>query len=309
MPPRREPEALVIGEALVDVVHDGAGRVTERPGGSPANVAVGLARLGRPTALLTDLGEDAYGDRLVAHLESEGVHLLAGRRPGRRTSSATARIGSDGSASYVFDLSWDPPAPVSAGAPRVVHTGSLGAVLEPGAATVLALLDRLRPTATVSYDLNVRLAAMGTREEVRRRVEAVTARADVVKASDEDLESLFPGQDLVSSARFLLDLGPAAVIVTCGGEGARCLTGSDETSVPAVRATVADTIGAGDSFCGGVIDRLWELDLLGAGARERLRGLDAATWQDVLAHAAAVAAVTVSRPGADPPTRAELAHR
>lgn len=297
--------ALVVGEALVDVRHEG-GTVSEHAGGSPANVAVGLARLGRATALLTDLGDDRYGDLLAHHLEAEDVALLAPQRPGARTSSAIAEVGTDGSATYTFDLHWTPATPPALPDACVVHTGSLGAVLEPGADTVVALLERLAPTATVTYDLNIRLAAMGPHEEIVQRVDRVARLADVVKASDEDLDLLWPGEPLLEAAGRLLRPATSAVVVTRGAAGALCLTHDGVSSVPAPQIDVADTIGAGDSFCAALIDRLWQLGALGSSGRAVLRSLDEANWGDVLTWAATAAAVTVSRPGADPPTRAEL---
>lgn len=301
-----DPGALVIGEALVDVVHDPSGAVTEHPGGSPANVAVGLARLGRPTLLLTDIGEDRYGDLLARHLSAEHVQLMFPPRPGASTSAARATLGPDGSASYAFDLRWQPPLPLESPPARVVHTGSLGAVLAPGSSVALDLVERLAPEATITYDLNIRPALMGEAGPLWRRVERVVDLADVVKASDEDLAHLMPDESALDAARRLLDHGPAAVIVTRGGAGSVCVTRKGLAEVRAPRVTVADTIGAGDSFCSAVIDRLWSLGVLGADRRHELRSMDVLAWTDVLTHAAAVAAITVSRPGADPPTRADL---
>ncbi|GAB7006382.1 carbohydrate kinase [Nocardioides sp. AN3] len=301
--------ALVIGEALVDIVHDRSGAVSEHAGGSPANVAVGLARLGRPTSLLTDIGDDRYGDLVARHLRTEHVDLMFPQRPGTPTSTATATIGSDGSASYSFDLRWQPALPLETPHACVVHTGSLGAVLAPGASVVLDVLERLSPTATISYDLNIRPAVMGSSRTLWERVERVIDLADVVKASDEDLAHLMPDVSVTDAARRLLDRGPAAVIVTRGGAGAVCITRDGLATVPAPRVAVADTIGAGDSFCAGVIDRLWTLGVLGSDGRDGLRSMDAVRWTDVLTYAATVAAIAVSRPGANPPTRAELQER
>ena len=298
--------ALVIGEALVDVVNDGSGVVAKHPGGSPANVAVGLARLGRPTTLLTDIGDDRHGDILARHLHRERVELLNPQRRGMRTSSASVQIGADRSATYAFDLTWAPERPARTHRPRLVHTGSLGAVLAPGAAVVVDLLRELTASATVSYDLNIRPAAMGSPVDLWDRVASVVALADIVKASDEDLDHLMPGAPVEEAARRLVDRGPAAVIVTRGAAGSLCVTPTGVVSSPAPRVSVVDTIGAGDSFCAGVIDRLWELGLLGAPTRPLLQAARESDWADVLAYAAAVAAITVSRPGADPPVLAEL---
>lgn len=304
--PSGEERALVVGEALVDVVRDAAGGVVEHAGGSPANVAVALSRLGRATTLVTQYADDRLGAVLDAHLRGEGVEVA--RQPPRsgRTSSADARLDPDGAASYVFDLEWSvapwsPPEP-----PVVAHTGSLGAVVAPGAAAVRAILDAARPHATVTYDLNIRPSAMGPLDEVREAALALAAVADVVKASDEDLDHLYPGTDPETAARLLLDLGPACVVLTRGGAGSTAVIAGGRVDVAAPLVEVADTIGAGDSFCAAVIDGLWRRGLLGAASRAALHALDEEGWRDVLRHATAAAAITVTRPGADPPRRHEL---
>lgn len=298
--------ALVVGEALVDVVTSPDGRTSEHPGGSPANVAVALARLGRSTTLLTQLADDPYGRLLQDHLRAEGVAVRAEPPGCGRTSSARALLGSDGSATYEFDICWDLASPVDPPAATVVHVGSLGALLPPGAARVLAMLERYAGTATVSYDVNLRPAALDGVEDVVDRVRQVVGMSDLVKASDEDLAHLHPELGPADAARRLLAEGPAAVVVTLGSRGSLCVTRDAEILVPAPTVDVVDTIGAGDSFSAGLIDALWERGLLGEGSRAAMRALGAAPWTDVLRHAAAVAAVTVTRAGADPPMRADL---
>ncbi|MGZ6754461.1 MAG: PfkB family carbohydrate kinase, partial [Nocardioides sp.] len=221
-------------------------------------------------------------------------------------STAVATIGPDGAARYEFDLEWRLHPVAEEPHPLVVHTCSLGAVLLPGAEDVVALLERLRDSATISYDVNARPAITGTGPDLVARVERVVAVADLVKASDEDLEALYPAMDPLASARRLLDLGPAAVVVTRGGEGATWVGRAGEVEVASLDVAVADTIGAGDTFGAALVDALWERGRLGADARATLRDLAAEEVADVLAHAARAAAVTVSRPGADPPYRHEL---
>lgn len=307
-----ERVALVVGEALVDVVVRPDGTTTAYPGGSAANVAVALARLDRPTWLATCFADDEYGALVATQLDRSGVHLASDPAAVERTSSAIATIGADGAASYEFDLDWrlSPLALDESLSPVVVHTSSLGAVLAPGADDVFTIVERLRDTATISYDVNARPVVMGTGPEVVERVERLAALGDVVKASDEDLDALWPDRSLQDSARHLLSLGPAIVVVTRGPEGAlwvaRSAAGSAEGVVAAVPVVVADTIGAGDTFGAALIDGLWQRDLLGADRRDALGSLGADTWNDVLAWAAGVSAVTVSRPGADPPYRHEL---
>lgn len=299
--------ALVVGESLVDRVRGGDGSTTEFPGGSAANVAVALARLGRDVRFATSWGDDDRGHALAERLRRDGVELATDPHAVGRTSTALATIGSDGAASYEFDLAWRLNQVESGLDARVVHTCSLGAVMTPGCDDVLALLERLRETATISYDVNVRPAITGTGPELVARVEAVAAVSDLVKASDEDLAALYDGADVIAGAKRLLALGPAAVIVTRGQHGATWLTQTQEIDVASVPVVVADTIGAGDTFCAGVIDALWERDLLEASRRPQLAEATRDTVVSVLAHAARAASITVGRPGADPPYRRELA--
>ncbi len=302
-----ERDVLVVGESLIDIVRGGDGRTLEYAGGSAANVAVALARLGRPVRLATSFAADDHGRIIAGHLERAGVRLATDPGAVQRTSTAAATIGPDGAASYTFDLEWRLNPVVGDLEPLVVHTCSLGAVLLPGADDVLALLSRLREVATITYDVNARPAITGTDADLVARVERMVAISDLVKASDEDLEALYPSLDHVAAARRLLDLGPAAVVVTRGGDGAAWVGAQHQVEVVSRPVEVADTIGAGDTFGAALVDALWERGRLGADQRQSLRHLDPEEIRAVLAHAARAAAVTVSRPGADPPYRDELA--
>lgn len=299
-------DVLVVGESLIDIVRGADGGTVEYAGGSAANVAVALARLGRPVRFATSYADDAHGRLIADHLDSAGVRLASDPGAVARTSTARATIGTDGAARYDFDLEWRLN-PVAEGvAPLVVHTCSLGAVLSPGAADVLALLTGLRERATISYDVNARPAITGTGLEVRARVERMVAISDIVKASDEDLGALYPDLDTLVAARVLLAMGPAAVVITRGAEGATWVGHGGEAEIASLPVVVADTIGAGDTFGAALVDALWERGRLGADRRAALRELPMAEVADVLAHAARAAAITVSRPGADPPYRHEL---
>lgn len=300
--------ALVVGEALVDVVHRSDGSVTEFAGGSAANAAVALSRLGRPVWFHSCFTEDHYGQMLRTHLDAAGVRLAGDPAAIDHSSSAVATIGADGSASYVFDIAWhlnplDLPGDVE---PVVVHTSSLAGVLSPGAEEVLDLVTRLRSTALVSYDVNARPAVTGTGPDVVAKVERLAGVTDILKASDEDLEALYPHRSADESAAALLTLGPAVVVVTRGGDGASWVSRAGQGTVGSIPVTVADTIGAGDTFGAALIDALWQRGLVGAAQRPVLAGLAPDVWQEVFAFAAGAAAVTVSRPGADPPYRHEL---
>lgn len=300
--PAMEPDVLVVGEALVDVVHTPDGAVVERAGGSAANVAVALARLGRPVRFATAYAEDRYGAVLAEHLATAGVSLAADPHVLERSSSAVATIGPDGAASYEFDVDWRlGPVPLEP-VPAAVHVCSLGAVLAPGADDVRALVERLRAGATISYDVNARPSITGTGAEVVATVEALVALSDVVKVSDEDLELLWPGPSVDAAAERLAGLGPRAVVVTRGGSGATWVEVGRRVDVAARPVEVADTIGAGDTFAAALVDGLWTHGLLGG----RLASPPEDVVEDLLRHAGRAAAVTVSRPGADPPYRHEL---
>jgi fructokinase len=299
-------EFLVIGEALVDIVERPGQEPAEFPGGSPMNVAIGLARLGNDVELLTWFGDDERGRSVLDHLTESGVKLAPGSGSAARTSTARAQIDADGVASYEFELEWRLPEATVAPDVRSVHTGSIAAVLKPGGEQVLGVVRSARDRATVSYDPNLRPALMGTPEQAAPIVEAIVDICDVVKVSDEDLGWLHPGSDPRDVAREWLARGPSVVVVTLGGEGAFAVTKDHEIQVSAPRVKVADTVGAGDSFMGGLLDGLGQAGLLGGDKRAELREISAEALDAVLREAVQIAAITVSRAGANPPTRAEL---
>jgi fructokinase len=301
--------ALVIGEALVDVVRRLDGSTQEHPGGSPANVAIGLGRLDRAVDLLTWIGTDERGRTVRAHLEESGVRVTAGSDGADHTSVAIATLDAGGAATYTFDLAWQVPAEAVPDLTDVVvvHTSTIGAALAPGGEAVLRILAESRLDATITYDPNIRPDLLGDHDEGRDLVERLVALADVVKVSDEDLAWLEPGVPPHDVAVRWATRGPALVVVTRGGEGALAVTsGGVEVEVPAPRVEVADTVGAGDSFMSGLIDGLWSAGLLGASHRIALGGIDADVLVPVLQRCARIAAVTVSRPGANPPRAAEV---
>ncbi|WP_369070099.1 carbohydrate kinase family protein [Kineococcus terrestris] len=298
--------AVVVGEALVDVVRTADGRTGEHPGGSPLNVAYGLGRLEHEVHLLTRLGDDERGALLRAHLEAASVRLLPGAVDARPTSVARAEVDEQGRASYEFELEWSVPEPRLPADVDLLHTGSIGAAVAPGADAVLDLVSGLAGTVTTSYDPNVRPAFFASPEDARRRVERFVEAADVVKASDEDLAWLFPGVDPLRIAGQWQRRGPALVVVTRGGEGAVAVADAGTVDVPAPRIEVVDTVGAGDAFMSGLLDALAAHGLLGGAALPALRAVDEPVLRALVATAVRSAALTCRRAGAAPPTRAEL---
>ncbi|MEP7192831.1 MAG: carbohydrate kinase [Actinomycetota bacterium] len=300
---------LVVGESLIDIVRHADGSEQEHVGGSPANVAVGLARLGHDVTLATMIGPDERGARIADLLASEGVALTAGSVGARETSVATSTLDATGAATYTFDLAWE----LDIGQPldglAHVHAGSIAATLEPGASAVLSTLQNARPGATISYDPNARPSLMGDPDEVRAKIEQMIGLSDVVKASDEDIAWLYDEAPLEEILRLWGLLGPTLVVVTRGDKGAliRISTTGELTSVDAPRVEVADTVGAGDSFMAGLISGLLEAGYLGGPqARERLRAVSLTDVRSAVDRALACAAITVSRAGANPPLLAEL---
>jgi fructokinase len=310
---------LVVGEALVDVVDRQDGTTDRHPGGSPANVAVGLARLEHPVTLATRIGSDDDGALLRRHLEADGVRLAPGSVVTGRTSTATAVLDRNGAATYVFDVEWTLP-PVDLTGVTHVHTGSIGAALPPGAADVHGLLDRAAAAGlTTSYDPNLRPGLIGSAAEERPAVERLVAGADVVKASDDDVAWLYAGTtdgDPVAAAARWARTGPRLVVLTRGAEGAVAWLRDrpdHPLRLPTPTVQVVDTVGAGDAFMSGLLSGLLDTGLVGS-PTPRGRAAGDAPWsvddvRPALLGALLVGALTCARPGADPPRRAEATAR
>lgn len=307
----------VAGEAIVDLVPAPIGDYLEKaPGGSPTNVAVGLARLGVPTRMLARLATDPFGRLLRDHLARNGVdldHAVTALEP---SSLAIVSVGPDGGARYDFrvagtaDWQWTPGELSSAldGPVVAVHSGSLALTTAPGAGVLRDLLRAARDTATVTYDPNVRPLLMGERTEVLAGVEELLTVADVVKVSSEDLGWLLPGTTPDQLVKDWLARGPSLVVVTLGGEGVLAGTASGiRRRRPAHLVDVVDTVGAGDTFMAALLGGLHHHNLLGAARRPALGATSADTLDSILDDALLAAAINCGRRGADPPTAGELA--
>jgi fructokinase len=301
MSPQR---ALVIGEALIDIVERDGQIMGEHVGGSPLNVAVGLARLGRGVDFLTHIGADDRGRRIADYVRSSGAELVSGSTTADRTPTAVATLDESGKAQYVFDIDWQLAGTPEVTPPLVAHTGSIATVLEPGCRATAALLNAYHVSATISFDPNVRPALIEDDEQARTRIDRLVERCDVVKASDEDVDWIDPNRTPEQVARTWLGLGPAIVAVTMGERGAFAICEAGVARVASRPVNVVDTVGAGDAFMTGLIDALWSLGLLGAERRTDLRRISVDTLTEVLQTAALSSALTVARAGADLPDRA-----
>jgi fructokinase len=301
---------LVVGEALVDAVSTPGGDTDEHVGGSPANVAFGLAALDHPVDLATWIATDERGRRIEDVCRERGVALTPGSQGAPFTSVAHATLDASGAATYVFDLEWQVAAVPGLTAYGHLHTGSIAAVLEPGGGQVREILATARELgATVSYDPNARPSLMGLPERARHTIESSIALSDVVKVSDEDIEWLCPGESHHDVLRAWGALGPAVVVMTRGGEGAvvHLSRTGEQQALPAPSVTVVDTVGAGDSFMAGLVSGLLDAGLLGG--REARARLHAAGLVDVVPavqRALATGALTVERAGAHAPGRSDL---
>lgn len=303
-----KPLILVIGEALMDIVTDAAGARTEHVGGSPANVALGLAALEHPVRLATTLGADARGERIRTHLERHGVRLAKGSVNDDPTSTAQVTFDAEQNATYTFDISWD-LAPVRAGARvRHIHAGSLATALEPGCARARAAMTDNRDTRTLSYDPNIRPGIMGDLAEIRSGVEELVGVVDVVKASTDDIDLLYPGRAAEDVLDHWISLGAALVVLTRGADGVAYRTRTGEiVTRPTLATRVVDTVGAGDSFMAGLLSGLLGLDLIGdVEARATLLEASSEAVRPAIDRALAASALTVGHAGAYAPSLEEL---
>ncbi|QUJ76129.1 carbohydrate kinase [Sulfitobacter albidus] len=306
---------LCNGEALIDMlpisVSTGPDAFQPHPGGAVFNTAIALGRLGVDCGLLTGLSRDMFGDQLTEALRVSGVstaHVIYSDRP---STLAFVRL-TDGQASYSF---FDESSAGRMLAPQdlpkldagvtALYFGGISLACEPAAETYAALLDRHADSYPVMIDPNIRPGFIADPNRYRARLNRMIGQSDIVKVSDEDLDWIDTGTgDVATKAARLLAQGPAVVIVTRGGAGATgYLRGGATVDVPSQKVLVVDTVGAGDTFNAGV---LAQLSRDGALQKSTLATLSPDTLHAALSFGATVAAVTVSRAGANPPWAHEI---
>jgi len=300
---------IVCGEALIDLVPVG-GAYYAHPGGSPANVAVGLGRLGVDVSLLARVSGDPFGRTLREHLRASHVGLDLLIDTETPSTLAVVHLGRADAAEYDFyidgcaDGGWTvadlPDLPPRA----ALHvSGSLALPVDSMAETVEALLLRERPRRAISFDPNIRPLLIRDEGLVRRRLERWLGLADIVKVSAEDLNWIAPDRPLEAVAAEWRDMGPSVVVVTRGGQGVHAAGPAGVVDLPAEPIKLVDTVGAGDSFMGGLLAAFHGDKLL---RRSNLVNISADQLTAGLRYAARVAAITCERAGADPPWRYEL---
>ena len=303
------------GEALFDLfAQDGTSEggllFDARIGGSPLNVAMGLARLGRETAFLSAISDDLFGERLRAHLKSEGIDsslVIDSQRP---TTLSVVGVDLSGVPSYAFygegaaDRSIEPSdLPAWPDHARALHIGSYSTAVEPVGSTLSALANTVSRECFVTYDPNIRPTIEPDMAVWQERLKAVLPALSMLKISSEDLELLTGHDRWDELAKEWLAAGPGLVIVTKGEDGAEAWTESHHVSVQGIRTDVEDTVGAGDTFQAALI--AW-LDENGHVSGRNASELPADRLVDLLSFATRAAAITCSRRGADLPYRTEL---
>jgi fructokinase len=304
---------VVSGEALMDVFAAGdtaTGMALDaRIGGSPLNVAIGLARLAQPVAFFGALSTGFLGDRLAAALAAEGVDPRCTVRVDAPTTLGLVGLDARGVPSYAFygHGAADRQLPLAAlnlvPSAEAYQFGSYAMVVEPVATAQRALVERECARSVIAYDPNIRLNVEPDLQRWRDTLQWMLPRTTLLKVSDEDLGLLYPGTAPAALAAQWLAAGVALVVVTRGAEGAWAWTASRQVSVPPVSVAVVDTVGAGDTFQAALLTGLAERGLL---SRAALAGIGAAPLTSVLQFAAQAAAITCSRRGADLPRRSEL---
>ncbi|GJI86916.1 carbohydrate kinase family protein [Duganella hordei] len=306
---------VVCGEALFDVFSDGETpggyALSARIGGSPFNLAVGLARLGAAPLFFGGLSNDMFGRKLTAALQSEGVDTSAAPRPAASTALVTVDVDANGTPTYTLygsataerevtpaDLA---QLPLDAAA---IHVGSYCMTVEPVASTLKALVTRQQGRSLIAFDPNVRLTIQPDRSVWTDAISWMLPVTDLLKISDEDVELVYPGLTPQAFIDLALGAGVALVVVTRGGDGVLAATRAvGSLALPAQKVTVVDTVGAGDTFQAALLSHLSRQGLL---TRSGLETADRPALLAALHFASRTAAITCSRRGADMPTLEEV---
>ncbi|WP_298819324.1 carbohydrate kinase [uncultured Roseibium sp.] len=305
---------LICGEALFDLfgeaTNDDSIGFDARIGGSPFNVAMGLARLGEDSAFFGGISKDALGERLVQKFRTEGVSDRYILRTDYLTTLSLVQKDEHGSPAYTFygsnaadRMVTEADLPTFGTPPLFLHIGSYTALVDPIAGALRALIERERARTLVSFDPNIRPTVVSDMALWRQNTEALIPLTDIVKVSDEDLALITPDISIEDTARNWLRSGAALVIVTRGGEGASVFAPGIELTVPGIKVAVEDTVGAGDTFQAALLAGLKEL---GATNRSALAALDEGQLKRLVEFAVQAAAVTCARRGANLPRKAEL---
>jgi len=297
-------QVWVVGEVLIDLILNESKHVAV-VGGGPANTAKALAKLGVKAYFIDGISNDKYGQMAKAELLADNVLLDYAQFSNKPTSTAKVKLSASRSASYefviedtaTFDFSdqWLPdPQTLN---PLLLHIGTLATIIEPGASVLFEWAQSVANFAPIVFDPNIRPAVLGNRDEYVKKVEKWVAISSAVKVSDEDLNWLYPGKAIHEIVKNWLEVGVELVVVTLGDKGITAYRKSEQISVDVVKVVVADTVGAGDTVGAVLVEAIIKNGL------DRLTG---EVLKSMLNRAVKAAAVTVSRTGANPPSKEEI---
>lgn len=305
---------LICGEALFDMF---ASDLAQDPvafdayvGGSPFNVAIGLARLGEDVGFFGGISKDLLGEKLIGRLRSEGVETGYVCRPDALTTLSIVQKDANGHPAYTFygegaadrmvtvaDL------PAEIRDLSILHVGSYSALVEPVASALKALISQEKANSLIAFDPNIRPTVVADLCRWRENTEDIAALADIIKVSDEDLALIYPDRDPSDIVRHWLSLGAGLVVVTAGAKGATAFTRDLHVEVSGRAVTVIDTVGAGDTFQAALLSGLVARNIT---TRNTLEGLDHAALHEIVLKAVVASALTCTRQGADLPTREDV---
>jgi fructokinase len=297
-------QVWVVGEVLIDLIPD-ADLHLSVVGGGPANTAKALAKLGVKTYFIDGISNDEYGRIAKAELISANVLLDYVQYSNKPTCTAKVTLTKSGSALYefvikdtaTFDFSYQwLPDPQNIN-PSLLHIGTLATVIEPGASDLFEWAQSVAYIAPIVFDPNVRPAVLGDRDQYVKKVEKWVAISSAVKVSDEDLNWLYPGEAINEIANNWLEVGVELVVVTLGDKGIIAYRKNEQASVDAVKVVVADTVGAGDTVGAVLVEAI---------VNNGLDKLSGEVLKTMLNRAVKAAAITVSRTGANPPSKEEI---
>jgi len=297
-------QVWVVGEVLIDLIPD-ASKYVAVVGGGPANTAKALAKLGVKTHFIDGISTDKYGQMAKAELLSANVLLDYAQYSNKPTCTAKVTLSSSGSASYEFVIedtatfdfstSWLPdPQRLK---PSLLHIGTLATVIEPGASALFEWAQSVAHVAPIVFDPNIRPAVLGNRDEYVNKVEKWVEISSAVKVSDEDLNWLYPGKSIDEIVNNWLGKGVQLVVVTLGDKGITAYRMNEQISIDAVKVVVVDTVGAGDTVGAVLVEAI---------VKNGLDKLTGEVLKTMLNRAAKAAAITVSRTGANPPSKEEI---
>ena len=297
-------QVWIVGEVLIDLIPE-RDQYFAVVGGGPANTAKALAKLGVKTYFIGGISNDEYGQMAKSELLSANVLLDYAQYSNKPTCSAKVMLSKSGSASYEFVIkdtatfdffvSWLPdPKSIK---PLLLHIGTLATVIEPGASVLFEWVKSVAQVAPIVFDPNIRPAVLGDRDDYVKKVEKWVSISSAVKVSDEDLDWLYPGKVVGEIVNKWLEVGVELVVVTLGDKGITAYRKHEQISVDAVKVVVADTVGAGDTVGAVLVEAI---------VKNSLDKLTGEVLKTMLNRAVKAAAITVSRTGANPPSKCEI---